>query len=833
MPPADFDAEIINSLSPLAHRIAHGQPRAEVLSWAYENEKTLLGTLFPALTLSQRKPMVFRLVAEAALTINVPTNSWAVDPLPLPDPQSRCGCGSGAKFRNCCGRVAVSNEAPMIPWYSLAMPAWEEAMGAGDLPYEKLDIHALALAASHAMRVQIDAPTTGKWLLPLLEPDQAHLLAPLDNEVAGLMFFCAFVTFSQLLDPKKAKKRVAMLAQHPHPGVAASATITAIDERLREGETISTLAQAIEAARARFPAEPRIDYCELQALRQSPESDHSEARKALLIARLKRDAPDLMEIEAGAESLFEAIPSDWAQLLGPSHIDAMKKWAKGYKIATTQQPDGEVMGELMTPNAIKKLEQMWRQQFDVLQPLQTLINAPGAFSDRHFAQMNAFVATHPDALGSFFVLDQIMLYAHNTDSDDETLEENLALIEYLGGCAYILALLLPRLDEAILPWMVPAHRPLLRCVAQYIDGLLYDDETDPLEPMLWMLRVNPNDNHGYRDIATGMLLHANDAEGALEISERYPNDLGECAYNHVLALFMLGRKAEAQRAWDIAVTGVCSRLGEVLLAAKAPKVKPSADGFIEVGGVEQGAAYRSAMLEKWRETGAIEWAKQQTKPKRMPKEKATRVIPTKAKRAEDFPVLTGGKTVTEVFGANAARLQGYLTAITWSAKLIMPAQWLTAALEMCPKREDATDEDYAEVAECLMDAYNDAVRAIAEARAKKTVHINWALPQISYDPIAWAAGFMRGTQLEAQTWKTRSKQAAMQSEGTENPIERLRLLAALARLDHDDAERVLDAKAQPLLQSIASETQPDTKEIVQKNLGLLWQVVGKESFRGG
>ena len=123
-----------------------------------------------------------------------------------------------------------------------------------------------------------------------------------------------------------------------------------------------------------------------------------------------------------------------------------------------------------------------------------------------------------------------------------------------------------------------------------------------------MLTLNPSDNHGLRDELTRLCLQDGDAQDALDVCDRYPDDaLGPTQYNRALALFMLGRRDDAGRALREAVARYPAML-TTLVAAK-PKPVRSKGAFITVGGKEEAWLYREAYLPLWQKSGALAWAR--------------------------------------------------------------------------------------------------------------------------------------------------------------------------------------------------------------------------------
>ncbi len=99
------------------------------------------------------------------------------------------------------------------------------------------------------------------------------------------------------------------------------------------------------------------------------------------------------------------------------------------------------------------------------------------------------------------------------------------------------------------PWGFLENRPALRLMARHINQLKYRT-VGSVERWLpraqVLLRINPNDNHGYRELVSTELLRQRHPTDALAILDQYPDDaMGAVCMNRVLALFLLDRQVEA------------------------------------------------------------------------------------------------------------------------------------------------------------------------------------------------------------------------------------------------------------------------------------------------
>jgi len=124
-----------------------------------------------------------------------------------------------------------------------------------------------------------------------------------------------------------------------------------------------------------------------------------------------------------------------------------------------------------------------------------------------------------------------------------------------------------------------------------------------------VLALNPDDNHGLRNMIINDRLRRHDDLGAVRLAEEYPADLNpDIAYGHALALFRLARVDEADAAIQDAVSDL-PKIPRYLLAKRVRKPKLDSVG-VRMGGDDQAWLYRQEMREVWEATpGAFDWLK--------------------------------------------------------------------------------------------------------------------------------------------------------------------------------------------------------------------------------
>jgi hypothetical protein len=147
-------------------------------------------------------------------------------------------------------------------------------------------------------------------------------------------------------------------------------------------------------------------------------------------------------------------------------------------------------------------------------------------------------------------------------------------------------------------------RPLVRLFQWYI---LENDDDAALEVARFLLRINPEDNHGIRTFLMNAMLRAGDDTGALALAARYPDEvIGDMAFGRTLALVRTGAFAAAEKTLRSSFARE-SRIPEFLTRPRVTRPKPDPYGMT-LGGPEEAWCYRQEMRDVWKRTaGALEW----------------------------------------------------------------------------------------------------------------------------------------------------------------------------------------------------------------------------------
>jgi tetratricopeptide (TPR) repeat protein len=220
----------------------------------------------------------------------------------------------------------------------------------------------------------------------------------------------------------------------------------------------------------------------------------------------------------------------------------------------------------------------------------------------------AFLETQPMAFDSPDILDDVLI-AVTLMPDDPSGWSAVATKQKLFRRAA--TLLLPVCEgDVTLPWAYEPNRPALRLLVESAFDHLDRGDRDTLPMMRKILRLNPNDNHGLRDIVVNQLLLEDQDADALAIIDQYKDDsMPALSFGKVLALYRQGKLGEAEHALANAIK-YGPKILPWLLPARKAKPKAVSEYGIQVGGDEEAWHYREDMREAWAATdGALAWLK--------------------------------------------------------------------------------------------------------------------------------------------------------------------------------------------------------------------------------
>jgi len=515
----------------------------------------------------------------------VPKNRFRPRKQPKPERNAPCLCGSGKKFKQCCAAVdgpelGISEELML----SKVLSTFSRKRLL-ELPLLELSPHALAGVAHDWLE-----SGRAKDAVAVLEKLFVHL--PELDERAEWAADVLLNAYMEVNAPRKKQKFIEDLKAAPDKMLASTGwqrqTVVLSDR----GEYAKAWAAFREAQRL-TPNEPALSHLEVLVLVSEGRRAEAQARAKFWAARLSRDKEydhsDLIKLlhdlaDGSDNSLLRTLPLGRGPLTDLAEVVA--HWPEP---ACYYQLSG---GAELTPKKdLYELELDWK----------------GLAEERDLDMAIRFLGEEALAGQSFRILRDVSQMIG-------------ALPEILPGSADALARQVLERGEALrrlvlarvnalnkeLPWGFLDNRPMLTMVSYYVEEFLETRAKETLELMRWSVNIaNPTDNTGLREILIHALVAAGQADEAIVIAGRYPDDFASTEYGRVLALFAAGRLDEAEAALKAAAAR-SPKVWKMLHAAnpKAPRINPHG---ITVGGADEAYEYRKHHLELWRASGALKW----------------------------------------------------------------------------------------------------------------------------------------------------------------------------------------------------------------------------------
>jgi tetratricopeptide (TPR) repeat protein len=340
------------------------------------------------------------------------------------------------------------------------------------------------------------------------------------------------------------------------------------------------------------------------------------ADRPVPLYKLEGDLPDA-DIKEGSLPDFElrmrkaGIPRDQIAKMRAAWEAQAETLAAGQD--DPEAAKGESTHFLVPPSQIEVLEDQWQEIFPLDKPFS--VN-PFPFDDGRVWDSDAedewvrFLEHHPAAFDSLEILDDVAtaVFIH-PDAGLPAMEE-LVLEPLLLRARAIIDRVLEESPGVRLDWGFLENRPPLRLLARLISHWLERDHAqEAVQLSEQMLELNPGDSHGFRSLVMNHRIRSGEDRKALELSDRYPDDGHvELLYGRVLALYRLGRTAEAEKAAQEAAK-LRPKVVRYLRASRVrqPKVYPDR---VTVGGDDEAWFYREGMREVWMATpGMAAWLK--------------------------------------------------------------------------------------------------------------------------------------------------------------------------------------------------------------------------------
>ncbi len=614
----------------------------------------------------------------------LPGNNFRPSPLEEPGRNERCPCGSGKKYKRCCGSLGfaqIPSIAPELIWMllmeTLPSPEVRELIRSGKAPIEPL----LGLAEEF---LDEGKPKKGVALLePLFEDglrchDQLH-------GAALTLLFNLYDDLGYWRKKDKLIKRVVEKA--PPSPLRAEAFERLATIRMDRGDVsgawkafeearadapdspgvallevhllISENRLDLAAERARFHARRLVKQgydaeapfvCFLEEVAEDPAramayifEDEDESPGEWLHLWLKsveaRPVPryDLTRVavgdatDAGSHKGVErqlrgmGVPRD--QRLALSGELFPEYSAAGDGSDGVEQNEGPAGFFLIPPRGWDDLEKEWEEVFPCEKPFSINylpFNDGDLWDPEAEDAWTTFLEEHPESFDSLDILDDLATAVIVHPEGETPWMDEFLLEPILRRGKAILEQALSGKDDVVLEWGFTENRPPLRLLTRLITLCnRRQDYEQALRLAEWMLRLNPNDNHGFRELVMNRYLVSGEDEKALALADRYPGDYAcEILYGKVLAFYRTGRIEEAEEAFHVAE----KTLPKVVRYLTATRIKkPKVDlNAVTLGGDDQAWIYREEMRKVWKETpGMIKWLKGISTGSRRPQQEAS------------------------------------------------------------------------------------------------------------------------------------------------------------------------------------------------------------------
>ena len=371
---------------------------------------------------------------------------------------------------------------------------------------------------------------------------------------------------------------------------AAQATADLAADRLSEWET--RMIAAVEAGLAKPVATRHL--------------------RAVALASMQQDEPEDMEATLVRQLTGMGVSKKEAILQARKILPEIVAAGKKQQGLQDDMPDTAASNEyvLTTDAQMQTREQEWHRAWPLGKPTSTH-PLPDLTVDvwlpPQVEYWVGFLEQHPDAMNSLDILDDVIVALAFMPNDNSTWAGTPLRAKIHQRTHQLLDAV--NANELVLPWLCQENRPALRLLANEAFELNDYDEPDAMARMQQLLRLNPNDNHGLRDLVVNLHLAHGEDNDALAVIAKYPDDnMSTLCFGKVLALYRLGDIANATAALK-AASKLKPKIVKFLLPARKAEPKSSPYG-IQIGGDDEAWQYRDQMREVWMSVpGAMEWLK--------------------------------------------------------------------------------------------------------------------------------------------------------------------------------------------------------------------------------
>lgn len=599
------NASLENFISTCVTTLLRWEDPEKFLAWMRESAPVVFPEIFGQIIDPAMRPAAAysfgRIIWNAT---PLPGNLFKPQPLPKPERNAPCACGSGMKYKHCCGQADIPT-FPLEPALMLNLVLRNLTQKQlADLPYRSISHEGLALTAQ-------------EWLDGGKANRAIKLLEPIFIEPSRLSEHDEFafdVLMDAYLHEGKPRKRVKLIETMLQSG-NRSLRVTAMQRHCTMLADAGDYAGAWElfgVAMREYPGQPSFSHLEVTLLMAQGRLAEAKDRAKFWVATLRRqnnpENAELVEFLATianrpAEAMFDVVAGR------NPFLDRMAALARNLPEPAVHYAvnasDG--MGVLAADKKLAKLEADWHRLCPLGKPFSTQLLPPDdtVWQPDIADEWMKFLEKHPLAFQSFDILDDVLQAVWQIGVMVAAIEAPLILPLQEHAVKLFKAVTASMPVE--LPWSALPNRPALRVLVDAIWYGIDHGRREAVLPLLedLVLRINPNDNHGMREMLAREYLRAGQYEKTLVLCERYPGDMmADIAFGQVLALFKLGRKGEALKA----LVETSEYLPEVVpMLLKDNPRQPKSESFgMRIGGKDQAWQYRQDALALW-QGDALDW----------------------------------------------------------------------------------------------------------------------------------------------------------------------------------------------------------------------------------
>jgi tetratricopeptide (TPR) repeat protein len=548
----------------------------------------------------------------------LPSNGYRPRPMPAPGRNDPCPCGSGQKFKRCCGSVSAG--FPVLPeddtWRLLVEHlthdelerfANDPALPPGPVALLAVEMSERGLPdrARTALARRLERPEG------LDDRYEAALDVFLDLEGENREID-DFVGWANDLATRLPKRLQPVAYRHLVP-----AAVTA-----RQLDVAHALLGRI---RALTPEEPSLAPLEVITLLAAGEHARASDRARFWLSWLRRrgfseEMPEAVELLERAARDPEQAAREFREAELPFLGELARVLARAAERPIRPYALKTVAGDVVfdrPPRGVPEAEKAWRRVWPASKPALVSLDAdlPDSLIQKPERWLDV-LRKRPEAFDSLDVLDDLVLLAGPAADDLDPTWDRALLGPLLDRAAATVRASLADAERGVrLPWGFWENRTALRLLSRL--GYRLDEhclEEDAAAVYEEVLRLNPNDNHGHRTWLVDHYLRKGQNTRALALADQYPDDaLVETCFGRGLALWRLGRRAEAERALADAATD--RPLVVQALVESQPPEPELTPGSVTVGGEDEAWLYRQEMRDTWLATPEVlEYLRELPKP---------------------------------------------------------------------------------------------------------------------------------------------------------------------------------------------------------------------------